>query len=252
MDTDGFTTCLWFDGQAEEAAQFYVSVFDNSKLGEVVRNTGAVPGEQGTVLTVEFTANGQRVRRPERRAGVHVQRGDLLPARVRRPGGDRPLRKAGRGRRRARPLRLAQGPLRRLLAGQRQTADPDDRRPGPREGRPRAEVHDDDGQAGTSRNWKGRTRARRDPAGTGRGPPSRRAVASGSPVRARRSREAWVTRAPRVTVPARSGARSRDSRGHACRLGRHGWARRHWWAPSGVRSAPRGGGARRAGRLRRG
>lgn len=43
MDTDGFTTCLWFDGQAEEAAQFYVSVFDGSKLGEVVRNTGATP-----------------------------------------------------------------------------------------------------------------------------------------------------------------------------------------------------------------
>ena len=60
MDTDGFTTCLWFDGQAEEAAQFYVSVFDNSKLGEVVRNTGATPGEEGSVLTVEFTANGQR------------------------------------------------------------------------------------------------------------------------------------------------------------------------------------------------
>ncbi|MGX1299216.1 putative 3-demethylubiquinone-9 3-methyltransferase (glyoxalase superfamily) [Streptomyces albogriseolus] len=60
MDTDGFTTCLWFDGQAEEAAQFYVSVFGNSKLGEVVRNTGATPGEAGSVLTVEFTANGQR------------------------------------------------------------------------------------------------------------------------------------------------------------------------------------------------
>ncbi|MEV5333947.1 VOC family protein [Streptomyces werraensis] len=60
MDTDGFTTCLWFDGQAEEAAQFYVSVFDNSKLGEVVRNTGATPGEAGSVLTVEFTANGQK------------------------------------------------------------------------------------------------------------------------------------------------------------------------------------------------
>lgn len=60
MDTDGFTTCLWFDGQAEEAAQFYVSVFGNSKLGEVVRNTDAAPGEAGSVLTVEFTANGQR------------------------------------------------------------------------------------------------------------------------------------------------------------------------------------------------
>ncbi|MEV5274751.1 VOC family protein [Streptomyces werraensis] len=60
MDTDGFTTCLWFDGQAEEAARFYVSVFGNSKLGEVVRNTGATPGEAGSVLTVEFTANGQK------------------------------------------------------------------------------------------------------------------------------------------------------------------------------------------------
>ncbi|MEV5152961.1 VOC family protein [Streptomyces werraensis] len=60
MDTDGFTTCLWFDGQAEEAARFYVSVFGNSKLGEVVRNTGATPGEASSVLTVEFTANGQK------------------------------------------------------------------------------------------------------------------------------------------------------------------------------------------------
>ncbi len=47
MDTDGFTTCLWFDdGQAEEAAQFYVSVFGNSKLGEVVRNTDATPARR--------------------------------------------------------------------------------------------------------------------------------------------------------------------------------------------------------------
>ena len=33
MATDGFTTCLWFDGQAEEAAQHYTSIFENSKLG---------------------------------------------------------------------------------------------------------------------------------------------------------------------------------------------------------------------------
>lgn len=30
MTTEGFTTCLWFDGQAEEAAEYYVSVFKNS------------------------------------------------------------------------------------------------------------------------------------------------------------------------------------------------------------------------------
>ncbi|MFE4053623.1 VOC family protein [Streptomyces sp. YIM B13518] len=60
MSTDGFTTCLWYDGQAEEAANFYVSVFKDSTLGDVVRNTPATPGAEGSVLTVEFTANGQK------------------------------------------------------------------------------------------------------------------------------------------------------------------------------------------------
>ncbi|WP_030862616.1 VOC family protein [Streptomyces sp. NRRL S-37] len=56
MTTDGFTTCLWYDGRAEEAANFYVSVFKDSSLGDVVRN----PGDEDSVLTVEFTANGQK------------------------------------------------------------------------------------------------------------------------------------------------------------------------------------------------
>lgn len=60
MSTDGFTTCLWYDGQAEEAANFYVSVFKDSSLGAVVRNTDATHGAEGSVLTVEFTANGQK------------------------------------------------------------------------------------------------------------------------------------------------------------------------------------------------
>ncbi|MEU9479338.1 VOC family protein [Streptomyces sp. NPDC048191] len=60
MTTDGFSTCLWFDGRAEEAAEFYVSVFKNSSLGRISRYTEAGPGETGSVLTVEFTANGQR------------------------------------------------------------------------------------------------------------------------------------------------------------------------------------------------
>ncbi|MEU3980710.1 VOC family protein [Streptomyces sp. NPDC026672] len=60
MNTDGFTTCLWFDGKAEEAAHFYVSVFKNSGVGRVTRYTDAGPGPAGTVVTVEFTANGQR------------------------------------------------------------------------------------------------------------------------------------------------------------------------------------------------
>ena len=55
--------CLWFDSQAEEAAKFYVSVFENSRMGTVSRYGKAgqdVHGmKEGTVLAVEFEINGQ-------------------------------------------------------------------------------------------------------------------------------------------------------------------------------------------------
>lgn len=60
MTTGGFTTCLWFDGQAEEAADFYLSVFKDGTRGRVSRYTEAGPGEPGSVLGVEFTVNGQK------------------------------------------------------------------------------------------------------------------------------------------------------------------------------------------------
>jgi predicted 3-demethylubiquinone-9 3-methyltransferase (glyoxalase superfamily) len=60
MTTDGFTTCLWFDGQAEEAANHYTSIFENSKIGRVVRHSEAGPGPAGSVLTIEFEINGQK------------------------------------------------------------------------------------------------------------------------------------------------------------------------------------------------
>jgi predicted 3-demethylubiquinone-9 3-methyltransferase (glyoxalase superfamily) len=60
MTTDGFTTCLWFDDQAEEAAHYYVSVFKNSGLGAVTHYREGAPRPAGSVLTVEFTANGQK------------------------------------------------------------------------------------------------------------------------------------------------------------------------------------------------
>lgn len=62
MATNGFTTCLWFDGQADEAADYYVSVFKDTgaERGRLSRNNEAMPGETGSVLAVEFTANGQR------------------------------------------------------------------------------------------------------------------------------------------------------------------------------------------------
>jgi predicted 3-demethylubiquinone-9 3-methyltransferase (glyoxalase superfamily) len=51
---------LWFDTQAEEAARFYVSVIPNSKITQVVRSTGAT-GAAGSVLTVEYERDGQKV-----------------------------------------------------------------------------------------------------------------------------------------------------------------------------------------------
>ena len=60
MSTDGFTTCLWFDGQAEEAADHYTSIFKDSSLGRVGHYTDAGPGPAGTVVAVEFELNGQK------------------------------------------------------------------------------------------------------------------------------------------------------------------------------------------------
>jgi len=53
------TPFLWFDTQAEEAAKLYVSVFPNSKLGEVSHYGEAGPGTPGSVMTVSFELDGQ-------------------------------------------------------------------------------------------------------------------------------------------------------------------------------------------------
>ncbi|MEU6079555.1 VOC family protein [Streptomyces sp. NPDC047108] len=60
MATDRFTTCLWFDGQAEEAAHHYLSIFKDSALGRIGRYTEAGPGPAGSVMVVEFELNGQK------------------------------------------------------------------------------------------------------------------------------------------------------------------------------------------------
>lgn len=51
---------LWFDTQAEEAANFYVSIFPNSRVTEITRYTEAGPGPAGSVLTVNFELDGQQ------------------------------------------------------------------------------------------------------------------------------------------------------------------------------------------------
>src|SRR4051794_38947935 len=55
------TPNLWFDGQAEEAAAFYCSVFPNSRIVRVSRYTDAGPGPAGSVMAVEFELDGQRL-----------------------------------------------------------------------------------------------------------------------------------------------------------------------------------------------
>jgi predicted 3-demethylubiquinone-9 3-methyltransferase (glyoxalase superfamily) len=58
MSIQLITPFLWFDQQAEEAANFYVSIFPDSKITKVVRFTSAGPGPEGTAMTVAFELAG--------------------------------------------------------------------------------------------------------------------------------------------------------------------------------------------------
>src|SRR3954471_21325942 len=55
------TPFLWFNDNAEEAAKFYTSIFKNSKIKKIARYTKVGPGPEGSVMTVEFTLNGQHL-----------------------------------------------------------------------------------------------------------------------------------------------------------------------------------------------
>jgi len=64
LDNLEITTCLWFDGRAEEAANYYVSIFRNSKITHIQRYTESGKEfhghEPGSVLVVEYNLNGHR------------------------------------------------------------------------------------------------------------------------------------------------------------------------------------------------
>jgi len=53
------TPFLWFDGKAEEAANFYVAIFKNSKIKGITRYGDAGPGPKGSVMTVALELDGQ-------------------------------------------------------------------------------------------------------------------------------------------------------------------------------------------------
>ncbi len=53
------TPCLWFDTEGEAAAEFYISVFPNSRIVDVAHYGSAGPRPEGTVMTVSFELDGQ-------------------------------------------------------------------------------------------------------------------------------------------------------------------------------------------------
>ena len=53
------TPFLWFDGKAEDAVNFYVSIFKNSRVGTITRYGDAGPGPKGTVMIATFQLEGQ-------------------------------------------------------------------------------------------------------------------------------------------------------------------------------------------------
>lgn len=56
--TQKITPFLWYDGKAEEAMRFYVSIFKNSRVGTISRYGEAGPGPKGSVMSVTFTLDG--------------------------------------------------------------------------------------------------------------------------------------------------------------------------------------------------
>jgi len=54
------TPMLWYDNQAEEAANFYVSIFKNSRVTSISRYGDAGPGPKGSVMVAEFELDGQK------------------------------------------------------------------------------------------------------------------------------------------------------------------------------------------------
>jgi len=57
--SEKITTCLWFDTQAEEAAEYYVSVFDEGKILDVSRYGDGGPGPAGQAIAVRFQIDGR-------------------------------------------------------------------------------------------------------------------------------------------------------------------------------------------------
>ncbi len=71
------TPFLWFDGQAEEAMNFYVSIFKNSKVVRVSRYGDAGPGPKGSVMSATFQLEGQDFYALNGGPAIQVHAGDF-------------------------------------------------------------------------------------------------------------------------------------------------------------------------------
>ena len=124
------TPCLWFDDQAEEAAEFYASIFKNSRIGDVTRYGEAgheVHGKPpGSVMTVAFELDGQAFTALNGGPLFKFNEADLVPGQLRDAGGDRLLLGQALGGRRPEgpAVRLAQGPVRPVVAGRARPSSP--------------------------------------------------------------------------------------------------------------------------------
>ena len=86
-----FFPCLCFNGNAEEAASFYVTLLPDSHVDGVWRSPAETPsGPAGMVLTVDFTLAGKPVQGLHGGPDFTFQRGGVVRHRVRRPGRGRP------------------------------------------------------------------------------------------------------------------------------------------------------------------
>jgi uncharacterized glyoxalase superfamily protein PhnB len=125
---------LWFDTEAEEAAEFYTSVFKNSRIVNVAHYTEAGPRPAGMVMTVEFELDGQRFVGINGGPEFKFDEAVSFQINLRDPGGDRLLLGAAVRGRRGRAVRLAQGQVRPVVAGHSDRDGRAVRRSGPEAG----------------------------------------------------------------------------------------------------------------------
>ncbi len=153
---NGVTPCLWFDTEGEDAANFYTSVFPNSKIVHVSRYGSAGPRPEGSVMTVEFELDGSRF--TALNGGPNYTFNEAISLQVSCENQEEvdaywsKLTEGG-GRR---PVRLAEGPVRRLLADRPDQTGGAARRSGQGEGAARhagdaADEEDRDRRARASR-----------------------------------------------------------------------------------------------------